>query len=206
MINWLWIYSADCYITCWIIVTIIRKRNCYFQIISYFSPRAIQHLLHILEYVRTCAWAYVTWVLFHLQYSRVCQSLFDYVSNPKFFGKRKVPNLCGSGQSMPLFSVFSYSVILVFFMTYFWTSKSCQIRGFWPLLDAKLMIFLEGFIYQTCWEIGKLSFIDCFLLLLVLVYVKRMSCTPISLHYSSLHLNKILLLSRRKDSKFLKDK
>ena len=95
---------------------------------------------------------------------------------------------------MPLFGVFGWTIIHIFLMVEF--CKSCGIRlGVWALFDVKLMIVLEGFLSQIYWEIGwKALLFRCFLLLLAVLFVKGISCPPISFYSSFLHLNKILLL------------
>ena len=67
---------------------------------------------------------------------------------------------------------------------------------------AGFVIFLSlySLIKFTCWEIEKLCFIDSFFifLLFVFAFVRRFSCPPIFLYYSSLLLNNILLLYIKK--------
>ena len=108
-------------------------------------------------------------------------------------GKGKKPNICGSMLYIILLGVFGCSVTLAPSTTNFQTSKFCGIRlGIWPLFGIKQIICLKEFPYQICQETRKLYFIDSFFLF---VLVKRIPCPPIFLNISSLHLNKILLLS-----------
>ena len=76
----------------------------------------------------------------------VCLRTFDLFLLTSFigFGKNKEAKSSWSEQSMPLFDVFGWSIILVFLLTECWTRRSYGIRlDVWPLFDMKHLIFLK---------------------------------------------------------------
>lgn len=101
-------------------------------------------------------------------------------------GKRKKPNLCGNMQSMPLFGVYGWSIILGSLSTNFQTNKSCEIRSCVLLLfGANHMIFLEVSLLDTFRD-GKIHFIySPRPPLLVLVCARRMCCPLFVFFFSS---------------------